>query len=86
MTADRECVTGQRQVNGRAVRQLRVAVGLLGQDRCDRGESIDVAAERLKSLGVKNVGEVQRDQGGSFVHFHDPDGNELYLWESAKWS
>jgi predicted enzyme related to lactoylglutathione lyase len=49
-------------------------------------ESIDVAAERLKSLGVKTVGEIQRDQGGSFVHFHDPDGNELYLWETAKWS
>ena len=47
---------------------------------------IDVAATRLKSLGVTNVGEIQRDQGGSFVHFHDPDGNELYLWESAKWS
>jgi hypothetical protein len=49
-------------------------------------ESIDVAAARLKSLGVKNVGEVQRDQGGNFVHFHDIDGNELYLWESVKWS
>ncbi|MBB5344266.1 VOC family protein [Tunturibacter empetritectus] len=49
-------------------------------------ESIDAAAARLKSLGVKDVGEVQRDQGGSFVHFSDLDGNELYLWESAKWS
>jgi predicted enzyme related to lactoylglutathione lyase len=49
-------------------------------------ESIDVAAARLKSLGVRNVGEIQRDQGGSFVHFYGPDGNELYLWESAKWS
>jgi predicted enzyme related to lactoylglutathione lyase len=49
-------------------------------------EPIDVAAARLKASGVKNVGEVQRDQGGSFVHFHDVDGNELYLWESQKWS
>ena len=49
-------------------------------------EPIEAAAARLKSLGVNNVGEVQRDQGGSFVHFHDIDGNELYLWESAKWS
>jgi predicted enzyme related to lactoylglutathione lyase len=49
-------------------------------------EPIAEAAARLKSLGVKNVGDVQSDQGGSFVHFHDVDGNELYLWESAKWS
>jgi predicted enzyme related to lactoylglutathione lyase len=49
-------------------------------------EPIEAAAARLKSLGVKNVGEIQRDQGGSFVHFNDIDGNELYLWESAKWS
>ena len=44
-------------------------------------ESIDAAAARLKSLGVKNVGEILRDAGWHFVHFHDPDGNELYLWE-----
>ena len=50
----------------------------------DIDEPIDVAAARLKSLGVKDVGEIKRDQGGSFVHFHDPDGNELYLWESVK--
>jgi predicted enzyme related to lactoylglutathione lyase len=49
-------------------------------------EPIEAAATRLKSLGVKNVGEIQRDQGGSFVHFHDMDGNELYLWETTKWS
>ena len=49
-------------------------------------EPIDVAAAQLKSKGVKDVGDVQRDQGGSFVHFDDPDGNELYLWESQNWS
>ena len=49
-------------------------------------ESIAEAAARLTSLGVKNVGEIQQDQGGSFVHFHDIDGNELYLWEPVKWS
>src|ERR1700722_20226893 len=64
------------------------APGTLGSIMIGLGidESIDVAAARLKSLGVTNVGEIQRDQGGSFVHFHDPDKNELYLWESAKWS
>jgi predicted enzyme related to lactoylglutathione lyase len=49
-------------------------------------ESIDEAAARLKAKGVKNVGAVLRDQGGSFVHFQDLDGNELYLWESQKGS
>jgi len=49
-------------------------------------EPIAEAAARLKSFGVKNVGDIQQDQGGSFVHFHDIDGNELYLWEPVKWS
>ena len=52
----------------------------------DIDEPIDVAAAKLKAQGVKGVGEIKRDQGGSFFHFHDPDGNELYLWESQKWS
>jgi predicted enzyme related to lactoylglutathione lyase len=50
----------------------------------DIDEPIDEAAARLKAKGVKNVGAVLRDQGGSFVHFQDPDGNELYLWETQK--
>ncbi len=45
-------------------------------------ESIDVAAAEIEVVGVTNVGESQRDQGGGFVHFHDPDGNERYLRES----
>ena len=49
-------------------------------------EPIAEAADRLISLGVPNVGEIQQDQGGSFLHFHDIDGNELYLWEPVKWS
>ena len=52
----------------------------------DIDEPIDVAAAKLKANGVKNVGEVHRDQGGSFVYFHDLDGNELHLLESQKWS
>jgi predicted enzyme related to lactoylglutathione lyase len=49
-------------------------------------ESIDVAAAKLKSHGLKYVGEIERGDGGSFVSFHDPDGNQLYLWEAPKWS
>jgi predicted enzyme related to lactoylglutathione lyase len=50
----------------------------------DIDESIDEAAAKLKAKGVKNVGEVKRDEGGNFVHFQDLDGNELYLWEIQK--
>jgi len=48
-------------------------------------ESIDVARGKLNSCDVKNVGEIQRGDGGNFVYFMDPDGNELYLWEAPKW-
>ena len=50
----------------------------------DIDEPIDEAVARLKAKGMKNVGAVLRDQGGSFVHFQDVDGNELYLWETQK--
>ena len=52
----------------------------------DIDEPIDVAAAKLNAQGVKNVGEVKREQEGNFVHFHDPDRNELYFWETKKWS
>ena len=45
---------------------------------------IEAAKERLREGGAKEVGEVVRGSGGSFVHFHDPDGNALYLWEMPK--
>jgi len=48
-------------------------------------ESIDAAAARLKEAAVRNLGEILRGEGGNFVHFQDPDGNELYLWEQPKW-
>ena len=48
-------------------------------------ESIDAAAARLKEAAVRNLGEIMRGEGGNFIHFHDPDGNELYLWEQPKW-
>ncbi len=47
-------------------------------------EPIDEAAERLRTQNVRNVGEILRGDGGSFVHFEDPSGNELYLWEEPK--
>jgi predicted enzyme related to lactoylglutathione lyase len=46
-------------------------------------ESIETAAAKLKSCRARNVGAVERGAGGNFVHFEDPDGNQLYLWEMA---
>jgi predicted enzyme related to lactoylglutathione lyase len=42
---------------------------------------IDSASEKLHAGGAKNVKEIERGSGGSFLHFQDPDGNELYLWQ-----
>jgi catechol 2,3-dioxygenase-like lactoylglutathione lyase family enzyme len=47
----------------------------------DLAEPIEAAAERLLALGVPGVGEILRGDGGNFLYFHDPDGNELYFWE-----
>ncbi len=47
-------------------------------------DGIEAARERLREGGAKDVGEVVRGDGGSFVHFHDLDGNALYLWEMPK--
>ncbi len=47
-------------------------------------ESIETAREKLNSSKVKNIGEIHRGDGGNFVYFTDPDGNELYLWETPK--
>jgi predicted enzyme related to lactoylglutathione lyase len=47
----------------------------------------DIAAARatLKTGGAPMVADVMGGEGGSFVHFHDPDGNALYLWQMPKW-
>jgi len=47
-------------------------------------ESIDTAAAKLSAHAVRNLGEIERGNGGNFVHFQDPDGHELYLWEAPK--
>lgn len=40
--------------------------------------------EKLTARGVKFDGPMVEDEGaGKFVNFRDPDGNRLYLWESA---
>lgn len=44
---------------------------------------ITKAASRLSEKGVAIKGSIVRDKSGNFVHFEDPDGNEIYLWEVA---
>ena len=51
-----------------------IQIGLMVDD-------IDAALAKLKEGGARTVGEVERGDGGSFVHFGDPDGNSLYLWQ-----
>lgn len=48
-------------------------------------EPIEQAAARLREKGIRDIGEIARDQGGNFVHFQDPDGNQLYLWEAPEY-
>jgi predicted enzyme related to lactoylglutathione lyase len=48
-------------------------------------EPIDTAIQRLTAAGVRFDEEVKRTPQGNFAHFTDPDGNALYLWETAKW-
>jgi catechol 2,3-dioxygenase-like lactoylglutathione lyase family enzyme len=43
-------------------------------------EPIAAAIARLSEKGVR-CGPVMRDEPGAFVHFEDPDGNDIYFWE-----
>ncbi|HTV55099.1 MAG TPA: VOC family protein [Terriglobia bacterium] len=43
----------------------------------------DVVA-RLSEKGVRIKGPVKRDDAGNFVNLEDPDGNEIYLWETRR--
>jgi predicted enzyme related to lactoylglutathione lyase len=45
-------------------------------------ESIDGVVSRLKDRGVRIAGEIVRSENGNFAHIADPDGNEMYLWET----
>jgi len=45
-------------------------------------EPIDGMVARLGEKGVRIKGSIIRDEPGNFVHLEDPDGNEIYLWET----
>jgi predicted enzyme related to lactoylglutathione lyase len=44
-------------------------------------EPIEGVISRLNAKGAKISGAVVNDMSGRFVHFEDPDGNEIYFWE-----
>jgi predicted enzyme related to lactoylglutathione lyase len=46
-------------------------------------EPIERVVNRLTQNGVKTLTGIQAEEAGKFVNFEDPDGNELYLWETT---
>ncbi len=44
-------------------------------------EPIEGLVSRLNAKGVKITAPIVNDSAGRFVHFDDPDGNEIYFWE-----
>jgi predicted enzyme related to lactoylglutathione lyase len=45
-------------------------------------EPISGVVARLGEKGVRFKGPVVENGSGNFVHMEDPDGNEIYLWET----
>ncbi len=48
-------------------------------------QPIETVVAALNAKGVQMKGPIVRDQAGNFVHLEDPDGNEIYLWETVSW-
>ncbi len=55
-----------------------IQIGLMVDD-------IEIGRGRLAGGGARQVAEIAGGSGGSFVHFQDPGGNELYLWQMPSW-
>lgn len=47
---------------------------------------IEEAVSTLQQKGVKFQGPIAQDNAGKMAYFEDPDGNLLYLWETAAWA
>ena len=47
-------------------------------------EPIDRVVSRLSGRGVRMAGSIVRTETDRVVEFEDPDGNSLYLWETAR--
>jgi predicted enzyme related to lactoylglutathione lyase len=46
-------------------------------------ESIETVVARLSERGVRFLGAIVDDDAGKFAHLQDPDGNEMYLWQTV---
>jgi catechol 2,3-dioxygenase-like lactoylglutathione lyase family enzyme len=42
---------------------------------------LEGVVQQLKEKGVRFIGDIIREQTGSFAHLEDPDGTSIYLWE-----
>ena len=47
--------------------------------------TIEDAVSKLEAKGVRFSGIINEGKAGKFAHFHDPDGNALYLAQ-LEWS
>lgn len=47
---------------------------------------IEESVAILKQKGVKFQGSITQDNAGKIAYFEDPDGNLLYIWETAAWA
>ena len=48
-------------------------------------EPIETVVSRLSDKGVRFTGSIVQEMSGKFIHCEDPDGNEIYFWELARW-
>jgi len=39
--------------------------------------------QQFKGKGVRLMGDIIREEAGSFANLEDPDGTPIYLWEMA---
>ena len=46
-------------------------------------EPIETVVARLNERGVQFNGSIVDDEAGKFAQLEDPDGNEMYLWETV---
>jgi predicted enzyme related to lactoylglutathione lyase len=51
--------------------------------RLEIDEPIETVVARLGQKGVSIKGPITEGDGAKFASFEDPDGNQLYLWETA---
>jgi predicted enzyme related to lactoylglutathione lyase len=45
-------------------------------------EPIETVLARLSQKGVSIIGSITEDDAGKFATLEDPDGNQMYLWQT----